>query len=326
MPVKITLSKYDKGIDYAAIPRGFTYSGARSKKHKFITRYIDGSLHQKKPTWKSTSVAEMNAIYDSNMGFIPVFERSVTRPFPGSVSLATQNGIADGILAKNDLAFLGYPSDGPVICAAGDTDITNLNINQAVAYYKGFDSQVANPCGIYGDFDLIDAVKNICPILWQANAAGWSYSKIHPQAHVLQLRLYLGYDPNIVLRSFDIYAGSSENIGSDAALFNNGVYDPKSATPAYGNLPFNPFLPDIKLGSKGTMVGYLQLTLKRFVDPTLNVTGTFDTKTRNAVINFQKNYSFLSWDGMPGKSNFMTPTGVVDRRTWFTLQNLVMNM
>lgn len=326
MPVKITLSKYDKGIDYGAKPRGFAYEFARAKKHKFIIRYIDGTISKGNPSWKATSVAEINGLYDAGLGFIPVFELTEKRPFPGTVSAATANGIADGKLAKNDLAILGYPSDGPVLCAAGDTDVTNLNVDQAVAYYKGFKSQLTNPCGVYGDYDLIDALKGICPILWQANAPGWSNFKIHPLAHVLQLRTYLGYDPNIVLRPFDIYTGNSYSVESDAYIFSNGVVNFNSATPAYGNLPFNPIVPDLKLNSKGIIVLYLQIILKRTVSPSLVTSGTFDAATINAIRTFQKNYSFLSWDGTAGNKSYLQVTGKIDRKTWNTLQNLIMNM
>ena len=70
------------------------------------------------------------------------------------------------------------------------------------------------PIGVYGDYDIIDRVKDVSQLNWQANAWGWSaiwwLGKIlrrnHKDAHVLQQQQTATaaglIDPAVTVREF----------------------------------------------------------------------------------------------------------------------------
>lgn len=316
-----TAYRYDKGIDYAFRPTNLSYSTLKMKGHKFIGRYIDGTVATAKPSAKCITKAELDAITAARLGIVFIFEKSTTRPIPGSVGQAQTNGFADGTAATNDMLFLGIPASTPIIVAAGDTDITASNLDQAVAYWQGFDSTCPHPLGVYGDYDLLDALKASATILWQANARGWSNSRLHPSAHVIQTSTYNKYDGNLVLRNTAFY--TSVDTSQLPTGYKYTLFDPINKR--WGSYPWKQNLPKLSRGSVGEPVKYLQGVLRSTVDITLPVTGTFGAQTYAATVKFQSAYRTAPYDGA-NNSTYMTADGIVGNQTWGVINNVAMGM
>lgn len=337
----VTLSQFDKGIDCVIKWDTNILKQLFAKKHKFVARYINGTVSSSKPNGKCITKDEMNRILNVGLGVILIFEKSVDRAVPGTVAQATKNGLQDALEAAKDIAFLGYPTNAPVIVAAGDTDIisvdfgkTKANLSQAVAYFTAFKNNIANPCGVYGDYDLIDALKTQAAILWQANAPGWSFDN-HPSAHVLQTRTYNRYDGNIVLRPIDMYSINTTFSSPDTAIFQ--TFNPSVG--AFEKYPYILKKGTLRYGSKGDAVSYLQGALKiilanetlyfrpnktAFKGSDIVVSGNFDNNTLLAVKYFQNLYRKVTFDGLP--SQYLTVNGKVSYQTWGALDNIIMNM
>jgi peptidoglycan hydrolase-like protein with peptidoglycan-binding domain len=318
----VSLYKYDKGIDYAVKPTALTYDSLKTKGHKFIARYINGTAHTSKPSYKCINKTEMSQILASGLGLILIFEKTATRAIPGSIALAKQYGIQDATEAASDIAYLGYPSDAFLIVAAGDTDITSSNVYQAVAYWTAFNDNISNPCGVYGDYELINALAGSeCSLFSQTNAAGWSKGRISPYTHLLQTSTFNGYDGNIVLRPTSIYGLSANATPANSTPF--GTFNP--AAGSYGSYPYNQNLPKLSRGASGVAVKFLQGILRKTVDGTLPINGVFDLRTYNAVMAFQKKFKTATFDGVSA-SSYMSVDGVVGRETWGVISNIAMNM
>lgn len=318
----VSLFKYDKGVDYAVKPGSLTYQFLRLKGHKFVSRYIDGTTRSSKPSYKSIRKTEMSQILASGLGLLLLFEKNATRAIPGSTALAAQYGVQDATEASLDLAYLNYPISAPLIVVAGDTDITLSNVGQAVAYWNAFNGAISNPCGVYGDYELLNALAGSeCSIFCQANAAGWSGGKISPYTHLLQTSTFNGYDGNIVLRPTSIYGLSTNATPANSTPF--GTFNP--AAGSYGSYPYNQNLPKISKGASGIAVKFLQGILRKTVDGTLPINGVFDLRTHNAVMAFQKKFRTATFNGVSA-SSYMTVDGIVGRQTWGVVSNIAMNM
>lgn len=189
-----------KGADYASRlnPRSVAALG-----YRFVVRYINGTADH----WKVITPQERDAIHAAGLGLMLVWETTANRPLAGA-----QGGRIDGARARADLIRLGCPPNVAVL-AAVDIDVEPANLRTVVAYLEAFRAAVRWPCGVYGDFDVIDAVKGWSVVNWQANARWWSRHpgtapdtplRVHPAAH---MRQYLPettpagqLDPNVCLR------------------------------------------------------------------------------------------------------------------------------
>lgn len=189
-----------KGADYAA---RLDPAKVAALGYRFVVRYINGSTDH----WKVLTPRERDAIHAAGLGLMCVWETTASRPLSGAAG-----GRQDGWRAAVDLDRLGCPRNIAVL-AAVDIDVTAANLRQVVAYLEGFRDAVGRPAGVYGDFDVIDAVKGWSAVNWQANARWWSRHpnsppdtplRVHPAAH---MRQYLPtttpageLDPNVCLR------------------------------------------------------------------------------------------------------------------------------
>lgn len=203
----VKIGKGTKGADYASpqvsLPKlkkiGVTY----------VCRYIDGTAHTNNPTWKTLTKRERALIAANGMACVLVFEVSADRPLKGAVQ-----GAADGRAACQDAYWLGYDPHVPIICAV-DTDVHAGNIKAVEAYVRAFAKGAAPyPIGVYGDYDIIDRVKDVSQLNWQANAWGWSALRVlgkwlrrnHKDAHVLQQQQTATaaglIDPAVTVREF----------------------------------------------------------------------------------------------------------------------------
>jgi len=190
----------ERAADYAAPldPRKVAALGYRA-----VVRYINGSPNH----WKVLTPRERDAIHAAGLGLMCVWETTASRPLSGAAG-----GRQDGWRAAVDLDRLGCPRNIAVL-AAVDIDVTAANLRQVVAYLEGFRDAVGRPAGVYGDFDVIEAVRAWSACNWQANARWWSRHpqaskatplRVHPAAH---MRQYLPedtpagqLDPNVCLR------------------------------------------------------------------------------------------------------------------------------
>jgi hypothetical protein len=193
----------------------------KAKGYVGVVRYINGDTGKGKKHWKIITTPERDAIVRMGLGLLLVFEKSADT-WKGGYSA----GLRDGKEAAVDVTLLRY--DGPVLVAY-DSDVVEASRTTAVAYWRGFRAGLStgNPVGVYGDFDLFDALQNEGnppSIYWQANAAAWSWKwlkgvfvkRIHPQTHVMQLRSVNitsgSIDPNDVLRPITMWDGPDKAI------------------------------------------------------------------------------------------------------------------
>ena len=181
----------DTAADYANAldPKAVAQMG-----YKAVARYINGD-----PTsWKVLTPVERDELHAAGLGIWLVFERSALRPLSGYAA-----GLEDGKRAQKHAESLRYPETMPVLVAF-DTDVTASNMAACVAYWRGFNETCDYPTGLYGDWDIIEALKGMSVLNWQANARYWSASRVHPMTHLMQ-RLGVNtpagrLDPNNVLR------------------------------------------------------------------------------------------------------------------------------
>ena len=68
-------------------------------------------------------------------------------------------------------------------------------------------------------------------------------------------------------------------------------------------MPGMDFMEVLKFNSKGVLVEYVQSLLNTLGFSNLNIDGIFGSKTKEAVINFQRNF-------------WLTPDGIIGKNTW----------
>lgn len=173
-----------KGVDYATPlePAKVAELG-----YAFVARYING-----KPTWwKVLTPGERDALHAAGLGIVLVWETGATRPLAGTIA-----GTRDGQLATLDADRLGYPKSMPIVVAV-DIDTTTTNAAAVLAYWRAFRDACSHPVGVYGDWDVIDAIGGESALNWQANARWWSRDavndpmakkplRVHPLTHMRQ--------------------------------------------------------------------------------------------------------------------------------------------
>lgn len=189
-----------RGADYAS---PLNPAKVAALGYRFVVRYINGSVNR----WKVLTDQERAAIHSAGLGLMLVWETKADRPLSGR-----DGGLIDGQRARADLKRLGCPEDVAVL-AAVDIDATTSNLRVIVDYLEAFRDASRWPTGVYGDWDVINAVQGWSACNWQANARWWSRHnsdpikaplRVHPAAH---MRQYLPeqtsagtLDPNTCLR------------------------------------------------------------------------------------------------------------------------------
>ena len=287
----LTVRAGDVVADFAT-PLTLTAADCKRLGIKGVIRYIDGSEQRVgKLSWKSASKGELAHYHKGGIATMLVFERSTTRHLGGAVA-----GAEDGKLARESAKALGYPTSETILIAF-DTDVTSRDTKAAVDYFNAFRKACLYPVGVYGDYQVIDAVKglgSVCNI--QPNAAGWSgfwvfkkfFARTHPAAHALQQSQRNGYDPNNVLRPFAMWLGPPPPAPP---------FDP--AKGQWGLWPLNRSKPTISKGLTGDAVRYLQGVIALKAGGGVVVTGVFDAQTEKRVKDLQR-YFKITEDGIVG--------------------------
>ena len=258
--------------------------------YKFVVRYIDGPGL----SWKDIDALERDAIYRAGLGLLLVFETSATRALLGGAA-----GSVDGKKAAADTYALGIPAVAPILIAV-DTDVTSATKAAVRSYVAAF-AQAAKPypVGVYGDYDTIEAVKDLSVLNWQANAAGWSgvwqivngvrkfFRRTHPLAHVLQLTQVTTpagtIDPNRVLRPFSVWDGEPPA----------PPYNPPSSFGGWPTATKRTFTPT----ESGAEIRYAQDVIFFKAGGNVPRNGVFDLQTAARVQDVQR--LFLITDEMP---------------------------
>lgn len=130
---------------------------------KLALRYIGGS------PGKRLTAPERDRLFDAGIAILLNWEQSPEAPLEGG-----PKGAEHGADAKEQAEALGYPTDMPILVSV-DTDITSSTISAAEAYVRSFAETCRPfPIGLYGDTDMIKAVKDITQVNWLPNATSWS--------------------------------------------------------------------------------------------------------------------------------------------------------
>jgi glycoside hydrolase-like protein len=175
--------------------------------YSFVVGYL--SVPPSNPG-KNLSRAQIDGYLAAGLKVLVVWEMSANTPDQGA-----GRGAVDGAHAYRLAKALGYPTDVPIL-AAVDTNTTAVNIAAHEGYVRAFAGSIGPyPCGVYGDTDILQRVKDISVCGWVPNAWAWSSTSRHAMeakarlvgAHVLQRKgFYIdnlwAVDPNEAVRDF----------------------------------------------------------------------------------------------------------------------------
>jgi hypothetical protein len=166
---------------------------------KLALRYITGS---KGDPDKVLTVNERDRIFAAGMAILLNFEES-----PGAALKGGDQGRVHGGEAKAKATALGYPTELPIIVSV-DTDIIPATLSTAEQYVRSFAAACQPyPIGIYGDTDIIGAVKDISKVNWLPNASAWSNSSsparslVHIRQRATKVDHDNAWDPDDVEKS-----------------------------------------------------------------------------------------------------------------------------
>lgn len=183
------------------------YSYARPGVPKLITlnavgvmRYVSHSTKG-----KNLTVGEAKAILDADMWLGIVFEDGAGRAKQGNSA-----GGLDRQFAEQQCDQLGVPADVPIFMAV-DVDVQPAAV---IDYVKGAAGEARRPMGLYGGYDIINALVVAPGRLpdsgrpaaygWQTSA--WSEGKISANAHLYQFDYVGDYDRNRLLKPFPTWS------------------------------------------------------------------------------------------------------------------------
>lgn len=171
---KLTSGSIYKGVDCCTVLTATTAARIKAAGYEFVMRYIGKSNFT-----KNIKTAELSAIKAAGLMCGFVFETTAGRALSGASA-----GAADGAIAKAAADLLALPAS-VAISFAVDTDTSDFDTIEA--YAKAFAKALGNhPCGVYGSYKVIEAMKarGACQHFWQTYA--WSYGKLSRSAHVYQ--------------------------------------------------------------------------------------------------------------------------------------------
>lgn len=140
---------------------------------------------------KNTSRGQIDAYHKAGIAVFLIHQRGYEGRGPDPAGAGKRHGLE----ATAQAQALGYPKDMPIVFASmGDYDNTDSTLPGSIAYWNGAKSTCGYPMGIYGDWDLLQAIGAQGVLNVQAAAKAWSYDwarrrwkGVHPTAHMEQL-------------------------------------------------------------------------------------------------------------------------------------------
>jgi LysM repeat protein len=139
----------------------------------YVVRYLGDS-------WKTFDKVEAKAIQDAKLNLISVYEENST--FLGYFNRA--QGIEDAKEAYKYAKAIGQPS-GSAIYFTVDYDAQASHMGAILAYLDGVKDALKDyKVGLYGSYDVMNAVKGKVDFYWQTYA--WSDGKVADHIHMHQ--------------------------------------------------------------------------------------------------------------------------------------------
>ncbi len=149
-----------RGFDCATVINQYT-ANLFAKDHSHVGRYLVPR------GWKRLTLPEVQIITNAGIKIISVFETYADRPKGGTLA-----GVADGQSALQ-CALDVKQTLGTAIYFAVDYDASPSDMPVIRDYLKAAKSQIKGySIGVYGSYDVMEAVKDICEHFWQC--AAWS--------------------------------------------------------------------------------------------------------------------------------------------------------
>lgn len=169
------------GIDCATRLTAKTAQAIKDAGYSFAGRYLvpeRGSLK-----WKALTKAEAEIITGVGMSILAVYETTADRAKGGAAF-----GTYDGQQAFACAEAIGIPKTG-VIYFAVDFGAAASDMSAIAEYLKAARAQIGDyKLGVYGAYNVIEAMAalNLCDAYWQC--VGWSYGKISDHRSVYQAK------------------------------------------------------------------------------------------------------------------------------------------
>ena len=188
----VTINPGDKGADYVSLTPTVK-AWLLANDIRFVIRYIA----RRTLIGKIVTADEIAWLHANRIAVCLNYEGSENDLYTGAVG-----GVANGAWSRTAAEGYGCPP-GVALFVSVDTDVTGSNLGTATAYARGFLGQVGGyRPGVYGDTDLLGAVKDLHPVGWLPNA--WLYNAIagNPSVHIKQGRQVNGIDPNVCVAAF----------------------------------------------------------------------------------------------------------------------------
>lgn len=165
---------------------------------RFVIRYIA----RRSSIGKIITTAEIKWLHANGIAIALNYEGSTN-----DLQSGAPGGVANGSWSRQFVRSLGYPEPAPLFVSV-DTDVYAGNLGTAKAYVQGFIGQIgAHHPAVYGDTDILAAVKPLRPIGWLPNARAWSDPTDGAIVHIKQGRedKQYGVDPNVCLLPFQAW-------------------------------------------------------------------------------------------------------------------------
>jgi hypothetical protein len=145
---------------------------------QFVGRYLGFS-----PTgWKHLTPKEVEIITSAGLSILSIFERNADRTKGGAKA-----GYEDGQWAMDRADILGQPK-GSAIYWCVDYDTGRADLESVEAYLRAVKNTVGSDylVGVYGEFDVVEAMVNcgVVDLAWQTLA--WSRGKVSDKIQVYQ--------------------------------------------------------------------------------------------------------------------------------------------
>lgn len=167
-----------------------------------VLRYI--APPDAKYDWKRLTLPERDALWEQQLGIVPVFESYAGRAKEGPAA-----GAADANTYLWQLHQLGWPGGLPAFMA-DDTDTT---ADQVRPYFQAA-AQVFVDAGAYGGIKVVDPLLADGTVRWAWQACAWSGQTVSQTAHLYQrlrpttslVNAYAGeFDEDVLLKPIPMW-------------------------------------------------------------------------------------------------------------------------